>query len=70
METERFRGIDQLVEQTLRDSGPLPLAGVVDKLSQRGINKGQVRNALWRLKSRGRIGVRPTPGHPSYEVIG
>lgn len=71
MATDRFPGIDKLVEDTIRTTGPLTVAELVARLAERGITRGQVRNAIYRLKRAGKIGDQQnaSAGSPGrYEV--
>jgi hypothetical protein len=67
MAIARYRGIDQLVEETIRSAGSASLPEVMERLGERGITKGQVRNAVYRLKVRGKIGVRADGSTSRYE---
>jgi len=67
MATARYRGIDQLVEETIRSAGSASLPEVIERLGERGITKGQVRNAVYRLKVRGKIRARADGSSSRYE---
>lgn len=68
MATPRYHGIDQLIEETIRVSGPLSVPEVVSRLAERGITKSQVRNAVYRLKVKGAISARANGSSARYEA--
>lgn len=68
MATGRFPGIDNLVEETIRSTGALTVQELVARLADRAITKGQVRNAVYRLKIRGKIGARKDGSADRYET--
>jgi len=68
MATARYAGIDDLVEETIRTVGPASVQELVERLAEHGITKGQVRNAVYRLKLRGKIGSRRNGSADRYEA--
>jgi len=68
MATIRVRGIDNLVEDVLRQSGPMTSNRLSEALSSRGVDLSRVRNALWRLRRSGRVVSLRKGGQVTYHI--